>query len=167
MREIFSAVRFTAVLGIVCAGIACGSNSTTPMAPSGPSASASPQPAASPTLAAGPVAAVSIVVRTVNNGERDPGQGTDGKWMVAPGERVDFDATQTNAAGGVCQWRGDPIWYVDGVVMPLESSNGIVLRRGSTQPFLLKLTMENQGTFAVQAEVDGVRSNTLQLRSSN
>jgi len=36
-----------------------------------------------------------------------------------------------------------------------------VYRRGSSQPFLLKLTIEHRGVFEVQAEIDGVKSNVL------
>ena len=46
-----------------------------------------------------------------------------------------------------------------------ESSNGVVYRRGSSQPFLLELTIEKKGSFAISARIDGVDSNVLQMRS--
>jgi hypothetical protein len=39
-----------------------------------------------------------------------------------------------------------------------------VFRRGSSQPFLLKLTMEGTGSFPVRARIDGVDSNVLEMR---
>jgi hypothetical protein len=48
--------------------------------------------------------------------------------------------------------------------LPEETSTGVVLRRGSSQPFLLKLTMEGTGSFSVRAHIDGVDSNVLEMR---
>jgi hypothetical protein len=83
--------------------------------------------------------------------------------VVAPGERVDFDSTQKNANNEICRWENGPRWFIDGASVPEESSSGVVYRRGSSQPFLLKLTIERRGTFGVQAEIDGVRSNVLDI----
>lgn len=66
-------------------------------------------------LAAGPVVCYVIKVRTVNNGERDARQDADGRWIVYPSERVDFDSTQENSNDEICRWDTDPQWYVDGV----------------------------------------------------
>jgi hypothetical protein len=106
-----------------------------------------------------------IKVRTVNNGERDASPDAEGRWVVYPGERVDFDSTQKNANGEICRWDKDPQWFVDGVNIPLETLNGAVYRRGSSQPFLLKLTIEGRAVFEVQAEIDGVKSNVLAMTS--
>ena len=92
-------------------------------------------------------------------------QDGDGRWLVSPGERVDFDSTQKNAGGDICQWVSDPVWFIDGVNQAPESSNGVVYRRGSSQPFLLELTIEKKGSFAISARIDGVDSNVLQMRS--
>jgi hypothetical protein len=40
-----------------------------------------------------------------------------------------------------------------------------VYRRGSSQPFLLKLTIERGAVFDVQAQIDGVKSNVLVMTS--
>jgi hypothetical protein len=106
-----------------------------------------------------------IKVRTVNNGERDALQDADGRWIVRPGERVDFDSTQKNSSGEICRWDTDPQWYVDGVSIPPEALSGPVYRRGSSQPFLLKLTIESRAVFEVQAQIDGVWSNVLVMTS--
>jgi hypothetical protein len=132
-----------------------------------PPQAATPKPSPTPTpdprlgLAAGPVASYVIEVRTVNNGERDALPDADGRLSVYPGERVDFDSTQKNANGEICRWNTDPQWFVDGVNIPLETLSGPVYRRGSSQPFLLKLTIEHRGEFEVQAEIDGIKSNIL------
>jgi hypothetical protein len=157
---------------------ACGGGSSSPTTPTHgappPAAAATPKPAPTPTpdprigLPAGPVTRFAIKVRTVNNGERDPEQDSSGRFIVHPGERVDFDSTQKNAGGEICQWIQDPEWTINGAACPMESNcaNGILFRRGSSQPFLLKLTMENTGTFTVQASIDGVTSNVLEVSST-
>lgn len=136
-----------------------------------PPAAPTPRPSPTPTpdprigLAAGPVVSYVIKVRTVNNGERDALQDADGRWIVRPGERVDFDSTQKNSSGEICRWDTDPQWYVDGVSIPPEALSGPVYRRGSSQPFLLKLTIESRAVFEVQAQIDGVWSNVLVMTS--
>ena len=158
---------------------ACGGGSSTPTAPNNgthppPAAAATPKPAPTPTpdprigLPPGPVARYTIKVRTVNNGERDPEQDAQGRFIVHPGERVDFDSTQKNAGGEICQWVRDPDWTINQSACPMETTcaNGVVFRRGSSQAFLLKTTIEQLGTFTVQASIDGVTSNVLEMRST-
>ena len=163
------------VLTLACGG---GSSSPTEGDPTGhapaPSPGATPRPSPRPTpdprlgLAPGPVVRYTIKVRTVNNGERDPVQDSSGRYIVHPGERVDFDSTQKNAGGEICQWINNPDWTIDGGPCPMESvcAGGVVLRRGSSQPFLLKTTIQTTGFFTVQASIDGVISNVLDMVST-
>ena len=138
-----------------------------------PSPAATPRPSPVPTpdprigLAPGPVTRYTIKVRTVNNGERDAEPDSSGRFIVHPGERVDFDSTQKNAGGEICQWVNNPEWTINGGNCPMETvcAGGVVLRRGSSQPFLLKTTIETTGLFSVQASIDGVISNVLEMRS--
>jgi hypothetical protein len=147
-------------------GAPTGSSSGAPA----PAATPTPRPAPTPTpdpragLAAGPVVRFTIKVRTVDNGERDPDVDGQGRFVVFVGERVDFDSTQKNAAGDICQWTSNPVWFISDRNVPEETSTGIVHRRGSSQPFLLKLTMEGTGSFSVRAHIDGVDSNVLEMR---
>jgi hypothetical protein len=155
---------------------ACGGGgSSTPGAPNNPAAppgAASPSPRPNPTptpdprlgLPAGPVARFTIKVRTVDNGTRDAEPDAQGRFVVFVGERVDFDSTQKNVAGDICAWTNNPTWLINDRDVPEDTSAGIVLRRGSSQPFLLKLTMEGTGSFAVRARIDGVDSNVLEMR---
>jgi hypothetical protein len=155
---------------------ACGgggnSNPGAPNGPAGPPAAVSPTPRPSPTatpdprlgLPAGPIARFTIKVRTVDNGTRDAEPDAQGRFVVFVGERVDFDSTQKNAAGDICTWTNSPTWFVNDQDIPEGSSTGIVLRRGSSQPFLLKLTMEGTGSFAVRSRIDAVDSNVLEMR---
>jgi hypothetical protein len=166
-----SAVLACAVSGLVACG---GGSDPAPGGPNpvtpGPSATATPRPAPAPTpdprigLPAGPVARFTIKVRTVDNGTRDPDLDGQGRYVVFVGERVDFDSTQKNAAGDICQWNGSPTWFVNDRDIPEDTSSGIVYRRGSSQPFLLKLTMEGTGSFSVRSRIDGVDSNVLEMR---
>jgi len=156
--------------------LACGGGSGSPSAGdpgATPAPGATPKPSPRPTpdprigLAPGPVTRYTIKVRTVNNGERDPEQDASGRFIVHPGERVDFDSTQKNGAGDICQWVTNPEWTIDGGACPMETvcAGGVVLRRGSSQPFLLKTTIQATGLFSVQASIDGVISNVLEMRS--
>ena len=157
--------------------LACGGGSGSPAGPNPPPAAggggSAPPPAPAPTpdpragLPAGPVTRYTIKVRTVNNGERDAEPDSSGRFIVHPGERVDFDSTQKNAGGEICQWVNNPEWTINGGTCPMESvcAGGVVLRRGSSQPFLLKTTIETTGLFSVQASIDGVISNVLEMRS--
>lgn len=163
------------VVGASLAGlVACGGGASTgpdPLPSPTPAAGPTPRPAPAPTpdprigLAAGPIVRYTIKVRTVDNGERDAVQDAQGRWVVGPGERVDFDSTQKNGNNEICRWETGPQWYLDGVSFPDETSTGLVYRRGSSQPFLLKLTIERRGAFSIQAEIDGVRSNVLEMIS--
>jgi hypothetical protein len=148
-----------------------GSPQATPAPNGSPAATPKPDPTPTPdprpNLAPGPVVRYTIKIRTVNNGERDAEQDNQGRWVVHPGERVDFDSTQKNAGDQICQWRDTPHWLLDGREVPLESDAGVVYRRGSTQPFLLKLTMQTTGEVLVQGTLDGVVSNVMVLKSVN
>jgi hypothetical protein len=170
-RLLSGLISISAAILAACGG-GDGSTPAAPNGPGGPTASASPTPRPSPTptpdprlgLPAGPVARFAIKVRTVDNGTRDPVQDAQGRFVVFVGERVDFDSTQKNAAGDICAWTNHPTWFVNDRDIPEETSTGIVLRRGSSQPFLLKLTMEGTGSFTVRANIDGVDSNVLEVR---
>jgi hypothetical protein len=163
-----------AVLGAIT--VACGGGSGSPAGPNPPGGGGPTPPPAKPTpaptpdprigLPAGPVTRYTIKVRTVNNGEREPVQDAAGFYIVHPGERVDFDSTQKNAGGEICQWVTDPDWTIDGSACPMEANCGVIFRRGSSQPFLLKTTIQQLGTFTVQASIDGVISNILDVRST-
>jgi hypothetical protein len=171
-RNHFGAV---ALFGLTAAMSACGGGDSSPSGPNpnpsaAPTAAPTPRPAPTPTpdprigLPPGPVARFTIKVRTVDNGSRDAEQDAQGRFVVFAGERVDFDSTQKNAAGDICAWSGSPTWFVDGRDVPEDTASGIVLRRGSSQPFLLKLTMQGTGNFSVRSRIDGVDSNTLEMR---
>ena len=152
----------------------CGGGSAAPSNPSapapGPAATPTPRPAPTPTpdpragLAAGPVSRFTIKVRTVDNGARFPDLDGQGRYVVFVGERVDFDSTQKNAADQICRWENNPAWFVNGREVAEESSAGVIYRRGSSQPFLLKLTMEDRGSFTVRARIDNVDSNEVEMR---
>jgi hypothetical protein len=175
MTRSLKVLSVAAALGVLT--LACGGGSSAPSGPTGappPSGGAPPAPAPAPTpdpragLPAGPVTRYTIKVRTVNNGERDAVQDSSGFFIVHPGERVDFDSTQKNAGGEICQWVANPEWTIDGGGCPMEATcaGGIVFRRGSSQPFLLKTTIQDLGTFTIQASIDGVVSNVLDMRST-
>jgi hypothetical protein len=173
--KILSGAAVLGALTVACGGGGSGSP-TTPGAgtPTPPPVAVTPHPAPTPTpdprigLAPGPVARYTIKVRTVNNGERDAEQDGQGRFVVHPNERVDFDSTQKNAGGDICQWTNSPEWTINRQSCPMESTcaNGKVLRRGSSQPFLLKTTIQQTGTFTVEASIDGVVSNTLEMNST-
>jgi hypothetical protein len=168
----------TAALAVFTA--ACGGGASSPTGgtpqpgPGNPGANPAPPPAPAPTpdprasLPNGPVTRFTIKVRTVNNGERDAVQDGSGRFVVHPGERVDFDSTQKNAGGEICKWVNDPEWTINQQACPAETTcaNGVVFRRGSSQPFLLKTTIERLGTFTVQGSIDGVTSNVLDMVST-
>jgi hypothetical protein len=151
----------------------CGGGGSAPSSPSStvpPAPAPTPRPAPTPTpdprlgLASGPVKRYTIKVRTVDNGARDPEVDDRGRYIVFVGERVDFDSTQKNAAEQICQWKDNPVWLINDKDIPDDSSTGNVYRRGSSQPFLLKLTMAGTGTFTVRARLDGVDSNVLEVK---
>jgi hypothetical protein len=168
-------VRSLFLAGAALAMAACGGGDPAPTAPNNPAnppaaASPTPRPAPTPTpdprlgLPAGPVVRFTIKVRTVDNGTRDAEPDAQGRFVVFVGERVDFDSTQKNAAGDICSWNSNPTWFVNDRDIPEDTSSGIVRRRGSSQPFLLKLTMEGTGSFSVRSRIDGVDSNVLEMR---
>jgi hypothetical protein len=173
--KLLSGAAALGALTLACGG---GGDSSSPGAPTGggppPAPAATPKPSPTPTpdprigLPAGPVTRYTIKVRTVNNGERDAVQDASGFFIVHPGERVDFDSTQKNAGGEICQWINNPEWAIDGGACPMETTcaGGVVFRRGSSQPFLLKTTIQQLGTFTVEASIDGVASNVLNMRST-
>jgi hypothetical protein len=164
-----------ALLGLTALSVACGGGGSSPGGPNpgpsaAPTAAPTPRPAPTPTpdprigLPPGPVARFTIKVRTVDNGTRDAVQDAQGRFVVFVGERVDFDSTQKNAAGDICAWNGNPTWFINDRDVPEDTESGIVLRRGSSQPFLLKLTMQGTGNFSVRSRIDGVDSNVLEMR---
>jgi hypothetical protein len=170
LKVLYGAAALAAIT-LACGG---GGSATGPNPPTGggtpPPTAPTPAPTPDPRigLPAGPVTRYTIKVRTVNNGERDAEQDASGFFIVHPGERVDFDSTQKNAGGEICQWVNNPEWTIDGGACPMESTcaGGVVFRRGSSQPFLLKTTIQQLGTFTVQASIDGVVSNVLDMRST-
>jgi hypothetical protein len=172
--KILSGAALLGALTVACGGGGSGSPGAGDPVGQNPSPTPKPpKPSPTPTpdprigLAPGPVTKYTIKVRTVNNGERDPVQDELGRYIVYPDERVDFDSTQKNAGGEICQWINNPDWTINGAACPMEStcSGGVVLRRGSSQPFLLKTTIQTTGIFTVQASIDGVVSNVLEMRS--
>jgi hypothetical protein len=166
------------VAGLIlsAATLACGGGGSSPSAPnpaSTPTPAPQPTPKPSPTptpdpranLAPGPVVRFTHKPRIAGPEVRDAELDGQGRYVVFVGERVDFDGTQKNAANEICKWVNDPVWMVNGRNMAFDSSNGVVTRRGSSQPFLLKLTIDRAGTFSVQGEIDGVASNVLEIKS--
>jgi len=164
-----------ALAALAALAVACGGGSSSPTAgeptqPAAPPTPKPPKPTPDPRigLAPGPVTRYTIKVRTVNNGGRDAEPDEQGRFIVHPGERVDFDSTQKNAGNEICQWVRDPEWTINGGACPLEAAcpGGVVYRRGSSQPFLLKTTIQQTGFFSVQASIDGVISNVLEVQST-
>ncbi len=161
------------LLTVAVAGLtaACGGSSS-PAGPNpnpGPSAPPTPRPAPTPTpdprigLAQGPITRFTIKPRIVEPDVRDPAVDAQGRFILRREERVDIDGTQKNAANEICRWVSEPTYLVNGQSMAFNTSNGVVYRRGSSQPFLLKLSIENRGTFSVRGSIDGIESNTLQF----
>ena len=157
---------------------ACGGGSDSPSAPnpgSTPTPAPQPTPKPNPTpkpdprdnLAPGPVVRFTHKPRIVAPEVREAELDGQGRVVVYVGERVDFDGTQKNANNEICKWVNEPVWFVNGRNMDFGSSNGVVARRGSSQPFLLKLTIVGTGSFSVHGEIDGVTSNTLEMRALN
>ena len=66
-------------------------------------------------------------------------------------------------APGDAVWITPPVYLVNDQDMPFNTSNGVVYRRGSSQPFLLKMNMEHRGTFSVRGSIDGIDSNVLEF----
>lgn len=148
---------------------ACGGGGS-PAGP-GPSPGTSPAPAPTPAptptpdprvnLARGPIIRFTIKPRIVEPDVRDPVQDAQGRFILRREERVDVDGTQKNASNEICAWINPPVYLVNDQDMPFNTGNGVVYRRGSSQPFLLKLNIEGRGTFTVRGSIDGIDSNVL------
>jgi len=155
----------------VIGSIACGGGGS----PAGPGPNPTPGPTAAPTpvptptpdpragLAPGPITRFTIKPRSVEPDVPDPAQDAQGHFILRRGQRIDVDGTQKNASNEICAWINPPVYLVNDQNMPFETSNGVVFRRGSSQPFLLKLTTEGPGTFSVRGSIDGNDSNVLQF----
>jgi hypothetical protein len=160
-----------AVFSIALTGlVACGGGGS----PAGPgpnpgSPAPTPRPAPTPTpdprigLARGPITRFTLKIRIVEPDVRDPAQDAEGRFILFREERVDIDGTQKNSSNEICTWINPPVYMVNGQNMPFNTSNGVIYRRGSSQPFLLKMTMENRGAFSVQGSIDGIDSEVLQF----
>ena len=168
-----NSVRRSALLiSVTMAGLAaaCGGGSS-PSGPDGTPATPAPTPRPAPTptpdprigLAQGPIVRFTIKPRIVEPDVRDPEVDGQGRFVLRRGERVDVDGTQKNAANEICTWLNPPVYLINGQDLPFNTSNGVVYRRGSSQPFLLKLNIDNLGTFSVRGSIDGIDSNVLQF----
>ncbi len=124
-----------------------------PVAQPSPSPGTTTDPQAD--LAPGPVYSFAVKVRTIDTGGfdyRDPFQDqASGFWIVHPNEFVVFDSTQKNANGDRCRYQRDPEWFY-------EDPDGVFSRRGSSQPFLLRVDILRKGLVKVWAVIDGVDS---------
>ena len=110
-------------------------------------------------LPAGPVTQAKVAVRSIDTGGfnyRDATQDDAGNWIVHPGEFVVFDFSQRNGAGEKCKWINPPEWTVD-------DEGEILSVRGSSNPFLLRVDVEHNGYFEVQAEIDDISTNVLTI----
>lgn len=159
---------FVAV-SLVALTAACGGGSS-PAGPNpNPGATPAPAPTPAPTptpdprigLAQGPITRFTIKPRIVEPDVRDPAVDSQGRFILLRGERVDVDGTQKNAGNEICRWDNPPVYLVNDQALAFNTSNGVVYRRGSSQPFLLKLNIENRGTFSVRGSIDGIDSNVL------
>jgi hypothetical protein len=150
---------------------ACGGGGS-PAGPNpnpGSSPNPGPTPAPTPTpdpragLARGPIVRFTIKPRIVEPDVRDPEVDAQGRFILFREERVDIDGTQKNSSNEICAWINPPVYLVNDQNMAFNTSNGVVYRRGSSQPFLLKMTMEHRGTFNVRGSIDGIDSNVLEF----
>jgi hypothetical protein len=164
---------YLAGLLLVAALSGCGGGSS---APAGPNPVPTPTPQAPPpdprdTLPPGPIVSYSIELRSIESpqGEyRDIAQDpATGHWIVYPGDFVVFDSDQFNATGQNCKWVNDPHWFIDGMDLPEGTlhPNGVVFRKGSSNPFLLRVDIAATGEFRLGGRVDGVDSNQLIIES--
>jgi hypothetical protein len=149
--------------------VACGGGGS-PAAPNpnaGPSSAPTPAPTPTPDprigLARGPITRFTIKPRIVEPDVRDADLDAQGRFILRRGERVDVDGTQKNSSNEICTWVNPPVYLVNGQNMAFNTSNGVVYRRGSSQPFLLKLNIEARGTFSVRGTIDGIDSNVLEF----
>ena len=166
LRTTFSVI---AVSAAVITSAACGGGSS-PAAPNpnpnpGPTAAPVPTPTPDPRvgMSPGPITRFTIKPRIVEPDVRDPAQDAQGRFILRREERVDIDGTQKNASNEICAWINQPVYLLNGQPMAFNTSNGVVFRRGSSQPFLMKLTIERPGTFSVHGTIDGVQSNVLEF----
>jgi hypothetical protein len=81
-------------------------------------------------------------------------QDSTGRYIVNPGDFIVFDSKQKNADGEECQWVSDPVWKV-------EDEARVMDRRGSSNPFLLRVDIVRTGSFTVTASVDGIQAPQL------
>jgi hypothetical protein len=149
--------------------IACGGGGSPAGPGPNPGPSAAPTPAPTPTpdpragLARGPITRFTIKPRIVEPDVRDPEVDAQGRFILRREERVDVDGTQKNSSNEICAWINPPVYLVNDQNMAFNTSNGVVYRRGSSQPFLLKLNIERRGTFSVRGTIDGIDSNVLEF----
>ena len=151
-------------LSAACGG---GSSPASPDANPGGSPAANPTPAPTPdprvNMARGPITRFTIKPRIVEPEVRDPELDAQGRFILHREERVDIDGTQKNASNEICAWINPPVYLINDRAMEFNTSNGVVYRRGSIQPFLLKMTIESRGAFSVRGSVDGIESNVLEF----
>ena len=162
-----STLSFLAVAALCSA--ACGGGSSPAGPDPAPGPTAAPGPVATPTpdprvgMSPGPVTRFTIKPRIVEPDVRDPLQDAQGRFILRREERVDIDGTQKNSSNEICAWINEPQYLVNGQALAFNTSNGVIYRRGSSQPFLMKLTIERPGAFSVQGRIDGVDSNVLEF----
>jgi hypothetical protein len=137
-------------------------NPGTPPAPA-PTPAPTPTPDPRANLAPGPIIRFTIKPRIVEPDVRDPEVDAQGRFILRREERVDVDGTQKNASNEICAWINPPVYLVNDQNLAFNAGNGVVYRRGSSQPFLLKLNIESRGTFSVRGSIDGIDSNVLQF----
>jgi hypothetical protein len=164
-RRSFAVLLFAAGALAACGG---GSSPAGPDANPGPPSPA-PTPAPTPTpdprvnMARGPVTRFTIKPRIVEPDVRDPQQDAQGRFILHREERVDVDGTQKNAGNEICAWVNPPVYLINDGVMEFNTGSGVVYRRGSSQPFLLKMNVDGRGTFSVRGTIDGIDSNVLEF----
>jgi hypothetical protein len=158
---------FAAASAVGLAACGGGGSPAAPGANPGPSTAPTPVPTPTPDpragLARGPITRFTIKPRIVEPDVRDPEVDAQGRFILRREERVDVDGTQKNSSNEICTWINPPLYLVNGQDMAFNTGNGVVYRRGSSQPFLLKLTIENRGAFSVRASIDGIDSNVLEF----
>ena len=78
-----------------------------------------------------------------------------------------FDFTQKNSSGQECKWINDPVWTIDDVNVSEGGTDPkrVLRRKGSSQPFLLRVDVVGEGSVQVQGTIDGVFSNILDIRA--
>lgn len=147
-----------------------GSSPTQPTPVPTPAAVATPTPVPAPTptptpkpptdprenLAPGPIVKYFIKLHSVRRPDgtelEEPfPQDDQGRYRVLIGDFIVFDSTQKNEQNEECQWINDPVWTVD-------DPQKAMARRGSSNPFLLRVDIIRNGVFTVTASVDGVQA---------